>query len=174
MELKQQSESVRIPKGLTTAQAAEAAARGERNEAAVSASKSVKEIICGNVLTYYNLIFAILAGLVILAGSFRDLTFLVVVLANMGIGIVQELRSKQMLDRLRLMSEPKATAIRDGQKKQLPVDELVRGDVIELRPGQQIPADAVVETGTVNVNEALPGTSCCPAALSCPARAVRG
>ncbi len=155
MELKQQSESVRIPKGLTTAQAAEAAARGERNEAAVSASKSVKEIICGNVLTYYNLIFAILAGLVILAGSFRDLTFLVVVLANMGIGIVQELRSKQMLDRLRLMSEPKATAIRDGQKKQLPVDELVRGDVIELRPGQQIPADAVVETGTVNVNEAL-------------------
>ena len=155
MESIQPESEKNIPSGLTSEQAAEKAARGERNEAVASASKSVREIVRENVLTYYNLIFAILAALVILAGSFRDLTFLVVVFANTGIGIVQEIRSKQKLDRLRLMSEPKATVFRDGKKQSIAVDALVLGDLIELRPGQQIPADAVVEQGNVNVNEAL-------------------
>jgi cation-transporting ATPase E len=129
--------------------------QGEVNTPVDPPSKSEKEIICSNVFTYFNLIFFIIAVLLILVGSFRDLTFLPVIIANTLIGIVQELRSKKVLDNLSLLNAPKNTVIRDGQKRVVPAEELVLDDIVVFSAGNQIPADAIVEDGTVLVNEAL-------------------
>lgn len=141
--------------GLTKEQVEERIARGAVNQAVESASKSKKEIICSNIFTYFNLIFFIIAVLLILVGSFRDLTFLPVIVANTAIGIFQELRSKKVLDELTILNAPKNTVLRDGQEETVPAEELVLDDILILKAGSQIPADAVVVSGEVLVNEAL-------------------
>ena len=141
--------------GLTAAQVQERVDRGDVNTAVDSPSKSTKEIICSNIFTYFNLIFVIIAILLISVGSFRDLTFLPVVIANTLIGIVQELRSKKVLDDLSILNAPRNTVIRDGKECTVPSEEIVLDDIIAFGAGNQIPADAVVETGSVLVNESL-------------------
>lgn len=141
--------------GLTAAQVQERVDRGDVNTAVDSPSKSTKEIICSNIFTYFNLIFVIIAILLISVGSFRDLTFLPVVIANTLIGIVQELRSKKVLDDLSILNAPRNTVIRDGKECTVPSEEIVLDDIIVFGAGNQIPADAVVETGSVLVNESL-------------------
>ena len=96
-----------------------------------------------------------IALLLIGVGAFRDLTFLPIIIANTLIGIVQEIRSKKVLDDLSILNSPKTRAIRDGSKKEIPADELVLDDIVELSAGGQIPADAVVLNGQLNVNESL-------------------
>ena len=144
-----------ISAGLTEAQVLERVSYGAVNTPVESPSKSTKEIICSNVFTYFNLVFFIIAVLLCLVGSFRDLTFLPVVLANTFIGIIQELRAKKVLDDLSILNAPRSTVIRDGQEKTIPAEELVLDDVVVFRAGNQIPADAVVEEGEVLVNESL-------------------
>ena len=141
--------------GLTTAQAQEQMRLGNSNISVDNTAKTTKQIVLGNVLTYFNLIFLVLAVLVIIAGSFKSLTFLPVVIANTLIGIVQQLRAKKVLDELAVLNQPTASVYRDGELKTLPTTSLVKGDVIHLREGRQIPADAVVLDGEVAVNEAL-------------------
>ncbi|MDD6615487.1 MAG: cation-translocating P-type ATPase [Lachnospiraceae bacterium] len=141
--------------GLTAAQVQERVDRGDVNIAVDSPSKSTKEIICSNIFTYFNLIFVIIAILLISVGSFRDLTFLPVVIANTLIGIVQELRSKKVLDDLSILNAPRNTVIRDGKECTVPSEEIVLDDIIAFGAGNQIPADAIVETGSVLVNESL-------------------
>lgn len=104
---------------------------------------------------YFNLIFAILAILVIAAGSFRSLTFLPVVVANLFIGILQEIRAKKTLDQLTMLNAPKAEVVRNGQISEIPAEELVLDDIVIFRGGDQICADAIVLEGSVLVNEAL-------------------
>ena len=118
-------------------------------------TRTVKQIVKSNVLTYFNLVFVILAGLLIFVGSFRELTFMILVVANTFIGIFQEIRSKRTLDKLKLMKMPRAHAIRNGEEVQVHVGDLVLDDVIVLRAGNQIPADAQVIEGSIQVNEAL-------------------
>jgi len=118
-------------------------------------SNSVTKIIARNVFTYFNLIFLIIAVLLILAGSFRSLTFLPVVIANMLIGIVQQLRAKKVLDELTLISQAKYKVLRGGEELELPTDDLQQGDLLFLEGGQQIPADAEVVEGKIAANEAL-------------------
>ncbi len=141
--------------GLTSGQVTERLNRGEFNESVDSSTRTYGEIIKSNVFTYFNLIFAVLAALLCIVGSFRDLTFLGVIFFNTIIGIVQEFRSKAALDKLKILSEPKATAIRDGNTISLPVEDLVIDDLVEFSAGNQIPADAVVVSGTAQLNEAL-------------------
>ncbi len=141
--------------GLTKEQVADRIARGAVNHAVESASKSKKEIICSNIFTYFNLIFFIIAVLLIMVGSFRDLTFLPVIIANTAIGIFQELRSKKVLDELTILNAPKNTVLRDGREEIVPAEELVLDDILILKAGSQIPADATVVSGEVLVNEAL-------------------
>ncbi len=141
--------------GLSEAQAAERRAQGLTNKSVSSATKTTGDIIKENVFTYFNGIFLMLAVLLIMAGSFRDLTFLIVITSNACIGIFQELRSKKVLDKLNLMSRAKVTVLRDGAKTELDCEELVLDDLVILSAGAQIPADAVVERGRVFVNEAL-------------------
>ena len=141
--------------GLTKEQVEDRIARGAVNHAVESASKSKKEIICSNIFTYFNLIFFIIAVLLIVVGSFRDLTFLPVIIANTAIGIFQELRSKKVLDELTILNAPKNTVLRDGREETVPAEELVLDDILLLKAGSQIPADATVVSGEALVNEAL-------------------
>lgn len=147
-----QAETIR---GLTAQQVAERMEKGLWNKKAESATKTTKEIIKSNVFTYFNLIFLVIALLLIGVGAFRDLTFLPIIIANTLIGIVQEIRSKKVLDDLSILNSSKTRAIRDGSKKEIPADELVLDDIVELSAGGQIPADAVVLNGQLNVNESL-------------------
>jgi len=141
--------------GLTTAQVNERMEAGQINTPVESATKSMKEIIIGNTFTYFNLIFFIIAVLLIMVGSFRDLTFLPVIIANTLIGIIQEIRSKQVLDNLSILNAPKTQVIRDGKRSMVEAAMLVRDDLVVFEAGNQIPADAVVVKGEVNVNESL-------------------
>ena len=141
--------------GLSSAQAKERLAAGLSNVSSVSGGRSVAEIIKDNLFTFFNLIFAVLAVLLIIAGSYKSLTFLPVVIANIVIGTVQELRAKKTLDELSLLNEPKARAVRDGKVVDLPAEQLVLDDIAVFGQGSQICADAVVKSGEVSVNESL-------------------
>lgn len=128
---------------------------GWTNRAVESASKTTKEIIHENVFTYFNLIFAVLAVLLCIAGSFRDLTFLPVIIANTLIGIIQEVRAKQVLDNLSMLNAPRSAVVRDGKKKIVDSEELVLDDIVIFKAGSQVCADAEVCVGEVQVNESL-------------------
>lgn len=141
--------------GLSREEVERQKSQGKVNIQPNTTAKTSKDIIKENVFTYFNLIFLILAILCILAGSFNSLSFLPVIVANTLIGIVQELHAKKVLDDLSLLNEPTAIAVREGKKEEIPTNELVLGDIIFLKSGNQIPADAVVVKGEVSVNEAL-------------------
>lgn len=141
--------------GLNTAQVEERRRNGQVNAAVSSSTRTYSEIVKSNVFTYFNLIFVVLATLLILVGAFRDLTFLGVIFFNTLIGIIQEIRSKRALDKLKIISDPKAAVIRNGTEQIIPVEELVLDDVVVFSAGSQIPADAIVISGSAQVNESL-------------------
>lgn len=141
--------------GLSAEQVQERISQDAVNHAVEAPSKTAKEIVCSNVFTYFNLIFFIIAVMLIFVGSFRDLTFLPIIIANTLIGIIQELRSKKTLDSLSLLNAPKSTVVRGGQENVIPAEELVLDDIVVFTAGNQIPADAVVEDGEILVNESL-------------------
>ncbi len=142
-------------KGLTSQQVQEHRLHGWTNRSVDPPSKTTKEIVHENIFTYFNLIFAVLAVLLILVGSFRDLTFLPVIIANTLIGIIQEVRAKQVLDKLTLLNAPHAMVVRDGKKAMIDAEELVLDDIVIFKAGNQVCADAVVSAGEVQVNESL-------------------
>lgn len=141
--------------GLNSDQVNEYFENGWSNEPVEPPSKTVPEIIKSNLFTYFNLVFAILAALLILAGSFRNLTFLPVILANLFIGIIQEIRAKNTLDKLSVLNAPKALVVREGRQFSIPAEELVLDDIVIFKAGNQICADAIVVDGEVSVNESL-------------------
>lgn len=141
--------------GLTSAEVNERINKGLVNQADTSTEKSTKEIVLSNTLTYFNLIFLVITVLLCLVGSFRNLTFLPIVIGNMLIGIFQEIRAKKTLDKMNILNAPHAVVVRDGYEQQILSEELVQDDVIILSAGDQICADAVVIDGTVQVNESL-------------------
>ena len=141
--------------GLSAEQVHERIESGLSNTVTGSTSKTNRKIICSNIFTYFNLIFFILAAVLIYEKSYNNLTFLGVVVTNTIIGIVQELRSKKELEKLQLVTEPEATVIRDAKQKRIPCDELVQDDIVLFSAGNQICADAILCEGTLRVNEAL-------------------
>ena len=141
--------------GLNSDQVNEYFENGWSNEPVEPPSKTVPEIIKSNLFTYFNLVFAVLAALLILAGSFRNLTFLPVILANLFIGIIQEIRAKNTLDKLSVLNAPKALVVREGRQFSIPAEELVLDDIVIFKAGNQICADAIVIDGEVSVNESL-------------------
>lgn len=141
--------------GLSSAQVHEYIQNGWTNKTVKPPTKTVREIIRGNLFTYFNMVFAVLAVLLIIAGSFRSLTFLPIVLANLLIGIIQELRAKKVLDKLSVLSEPKVLVVRDGKRSEIRVEELVIDDIAIFQAGNQICADAILLNGEVSVNESL-------------------
>ena len=141
--------------GLTQAQVKERMEKGWSNAPVDSPSKTTKETIISNVFTYFNLIFLVIAVLLLLVGAFRDLTFLPVIICNTLIGIIQEIRSKKVLDKLSVLNAPKATVVREGKLQTIPAEKAVLDDVVKFQAGNQICADATVIDGEVQVNESL-------------------
>lgn len=141
--------------GLTAQQVQEHRMHGWTNQPVDPPSKTTKEIIQENVFTYFNLIFLVLAVLLCLVGSFRDLTFLPVIVLNTLIGIIQETRAKKVLDNLTMLNAPHAMVIRDGKKSQINAEDLVVDDIVIFEAGNQVCADAEVCAGEVQVNESL-------------------
>ena len=141
--------------GLTAVQAKERLNNGYGNESPASPEKTLGQIFKDNIFTYFNLVFFVLALLIIFVQSYRNLTFMGVIFSNTAIGIIQELRAKRALSKLRLVSDPHATVIRDGADVTVPAEQAVLDDIAVFTAGNQIYADAVVLTGECRVNEAL-------------------
>ena len=163
MKKKNEPEKVKTPmritadpdKGLTSEEVSLRVSEGCTNAVKESNTRSVKEIILSNIFTYFNLVFSLLAVCIILVGSFRDLTFMPIVIINTVIGIVQELRSKKALDKLSLLAVPTSTVIRDGAEQSISSTDIVLDDIVLLSAGDQISADATLLDGTVHVNESM-------------------
>ncbi|MBO4687482.1 MAG: HAD-IC family P-type ATPase [Clostridiales bacterium] len=127
----------------------------KNNKKANKSQDTVLSIVCKNVFTYFNLVFAIIAVLLIIARSYRSLTFLPIIIANTGIGIFQQLRSKKVLDQLSVLAQASYEVERNGETMTVPMDDLQVDDIIHLDGGQQIPADGTLCEGLLNVNESL-------------------
>ena len=143
------------PAGLTTDEAQARAARGEDNRLPPAADGGVAAIVRRNVFTLFNLLNVVLAALLIAVGSYRNLLFMGVVVSNAVIGLVQEMRAKRTHDRLLLLSQNRVRTLRDGAETLILPDRLVLGDVVRLRRGDQVPADAQVTQGVAEVDESL-------------------
>ena len=141
--------------GLTTEEVIKRTQEGKTNYIKNSSDKTVLEIIASNVFTYFNFIFLVLGILIFFTGSYKNLVFLGIIVINTIIGIYQQLKSKKVLDKLALLDESNYITIRDGKEIEVHSKDLVLNDVIKLKSGMQIPADAIVIDGLLNVNESL-------------------
>ncbi|MCS8612427.1 cation-translocating P-type ATPase [Lactobacillus helveticus] len=148
-------EKTNLETGLTTAEVEQKIAAGEVNKAVDDQFKTNKQIIRENVFTYFNLIFLVLSILLVVVGAYKDLTFLPVIILNTVIGIVQEIRAKKILSKLNVMNATDIGALWNGKEEQVPIEKLVKGDIVLLKTGDQIPADGQVIKGNIRVNESL-------------------
>ncbi|MDX3854664.1 HAD-IC family P-type ATPase [Streptomyces sp. AK02-01A] len=142
--------------GLTAAEVAEHVARGEVNDVPVRSSRSLTEIIRANVFTRFNAIIGVLWVIMFFVAPIQDTLFGFVIIANTGIGIVQELRAKRTLDGLAVIGEAKPTVRRDGVAAEISTSGIVLGDLVELGPGDKVVVDGeVVEADSLEVDESL-------------------
>ncbi len=144
-----------VKKGLSTKQVEKLTLEGKVNVSVGKQSKTIGQIVAGNVFTYFNLIFAVFAVLLALVRSYNNMTFLPVIVSNMLIGIIQEIRAKKVLDKLTVVNAPKTSVIRDGQLHNIDSETLVKGDLCVFSAGNQLSADAILVDGFVRVNESL-------------------
>ena len=142
-------------KGLTHEEVEEKIKQEKSNKVKIKTNESIFKILRKNIFTYFNFIFLILTILLITSHSYRNLTFLGIIITNILIGIIQQIRSKITLDKLSLLDKNKYIVIRDGKEEEIDSDNLVEGDFIILEAGKQIPADAEVVSGKIYVNESL-------------------
>ena len=141
--------------GLTQAEVEARIADGQVNAIQDSSNRSVKDIVMGNTLTFFNFINIVLLALVLSVRSYKNMLFIFIIIANTLMGIFQEIKAKITLDKLKILTVSHVDVIRDGVKKSITVSELVKDDVILLKSGGQIPADGVILDGEVDVNESL-------------------
>lgn len=141
--------------GLTVAEVNARIEAGKINIADDSSDRTTGKIIRDNLLTYFNLIFLVITVLLCIAGAFRDLTFLPIIIGNILIGIVQELRAKKTLDKMKILNAGHAVVIREGKRQRVTAEELVIDDLVWLSSGDAICADSVVVSGEITVNESM-------------------
>ena len=141
--------------GLTVAEVNARIEAGKINIADDSSDRTTGKIIRDNLLTYFNLIFLVITVLLCIAGAFRDLTFLPIIIGNILIGIVQELRAKKTLDKMKILNAGHAVVIREGKRQKVTAEELVIDDLVWLSSGDAICADSVVVSGEITVNESM-------------------
>ncbi|MEU1121538.1 MULTISPECIES: cation-translocating P-type ATPase [unclassified Streptomyces] len=142
--------------GLTAAEVAERVARGEVNDVPARSSRSLGEIVRANVFTRFNAIIGVLWVIMLFVAPIQDSLFGFVIVANTGIGIIQEWRAKKTLDSLAVLGEAKPTVRRDGTATEISTSEIVLGDLVELGPGDKIPVDGeTVEADSLEVDESL-------------------
>jgi cation-transporting ATPase E len=142
--------------GLTSAMVAERAAQGEVNDAARRTSRSVAEIVRANVLTRFNAIIGALCAVILITGHPQDALFGLIIVANSGVGVVQEVRAKRTLDRLSVLGQEPARVVRDGHETQVPPQQIVLGDRILIGPGDRVMVDGKIADGSgVEIDESL-------------------
>jgi cation-transporting P-type ATPase E len=142
--------------GLTSAEVAEQVRAGHTNAEGAPTSRSVAEILRSNILTFFNALLAVMLVAILVFGQVRDALFGVVLFLNMAIGIIQEMRAKRTLDRLSLLAAPKVRVVRDGAVSEIAVADVVLGDVLELRSGDQIVADGeMLGASGLEIDESL-------------------
>ncbi|MFE6666714.1 HAD-IC family P-type ATPase [Streptomyces sp. NPDC057697] len=144
------------PRGLTAAEVAERIARGEVNDVPVRSSRSLREIVRANVFTRFNLIIGVLWLIMLFVAPIQDGLFGFVIIANTGIGIIQEWRAKKTLDSLAVIGEARPTVRRDGVTAEISTSEIVLGDLVELGPGDKAVVDGTVaEADGLEIDESL-------------------
>ncbi len=141
--------------GLTSAQVKERFGRGMNNVQPNVVSKSYLGIFASNVLTLFNFINFVLAALIFVFGELKNMLFIVVVTINIVVGVVQEIRSKKVLEKMSLIAAPHVDLVRDGKVVQSEISDIVIDDIMILRQGMQIPSDSIVVEGQCEVNESL-------------------
>ena len=143
-------------KGLTAGEVSARQRQGMTNKVTAKSGLTEPQIILRHCLTYFNFIFILLAAILILSGSgIQNMTFMVVVVVNTAIGIIQQIRAKRAVDKLTLVSAQQVKTLRDGTWQSIRSDLLVQDDVVEFAAGDQICADGVLVSGKMQVNEAL-------------------
>lgn len=141
--------------GLTAEQVAERVSEGKVNKTKIKAGKSYLGIVLDNLLTYFNLVYAIVSAVLIAFGSFTNLTYLAVVIPNLLIAIIQEVRAKRTVEKLSMTTDPRATVVRDGVECEIGADEIVLGDLMRVSLGRQVLSDATVVSGVCEANESM-------------------
>lgn len=128
---------------------------GYVNELPRKQGKSVLQIFLGNIFTFFNMLYLVIAVILMVYAQWTQITFLIVAVVNTGIAIFQEIKSKKSLDKLRIVAAPAVKVVRDGKETEISVEEIVLDDVMKLETGVQICADAVVLEGQTEVNESM-------------------
>lgn len=141
--------------GLTSAEAAAEVAKGNANVSKEKVGKSYARICFENLFTFFNLVWTVVAIVLISVGSFNNLTFLFIIIPNVLIAIIQEIRAKRTVEKLSVTTEPKALVMRDGEFVEIDVRDIVLGDVMKIELGKQVLSDAVVLSGLAEANESM-------------------
>ncbi len=141
--------------GLSIAQVEERKQQKLTNKTTRIVGKTYLQIVVDNVFNFFNILLYIMAGLLIFARKYDSLFFLVILVANMGIGLFEDIHARRLMDKLQLVTQPKVMVVRDGKQSEIPTEEIVLDDVIGLTTGLQIPADGEIIEGTIMVNESL-------------------
>ncbi len=141
--------------GLTQEQIDKRISSGLNNYKSMGSTKTISQIVIGNIITPFNILIFIIAGFLISVQSIKDLTFLVIVLLNLVIGIIQEISAKKTIDKLTLISAPTCDVLRDSKFQEVTINEVVLDDLISLKTGKQICSDSIVVEGQIEVNESL-------------------
>ncbi len=143
-----------IPLGLRIDEVNDLYAMGKYNLKHESNVKTNWQIISGNLFTFFNLILAFLAALLLSIGSYKNLWFVVIAVLNTSIAIIQEFRARSIINKLSLISEDHVMVVRQGLFIKIPLEKIVLGDLVSYSPGKQIATDGIIEYGEMNVNEA--------------------
>ena len=142
-------------KGLTTAEVNERIEKKLVNKTNLTVGKSYLRIFVDNLLSFFNVLLYIIAGLMIYGGYYQGLLFLGILIPNIIIGLYEDIKARHLMSKLHVLNAPKATVIRDGEEKVIPSEELVLDDVVILGANAQISTDSIVLDGTIGVNESL-------------------
>ncbi len=141
--------------GLTNAQVEERIKNGQINNTLTKASKTYTQIFVGNICTWFNFICFLMATLLICVGSYANASFILIFMANLLIGLVQEIRAKRMVDKISLMNQTQVLALRESKQVEVDIDKVVKDDIIFFESGNQICADCVIIEGNIEANESL-------------------
>lgn len=148
-------EDIDVSQGLSEEEAQNRILHHYNNENNVKTTKTLWQIISGNLFTFFNMLYAIITVLLCLARSWSNLTYLVIIIPNILLGIIQEIKAKKIIEKLNLVTAPHATVVRDGKQVEIDTKEVVLDDVIKFSTGNQIIADSIVKKGFVEVNESM-------------------
>lgn len=141
--------------GLTNEQVNQRIEEGQVNVNENPNTRTYKQIIRENTLTFFNFLNIVLLVLVLLVGSYKNSMFVFIIIINTVIGILQEIRAKKTIDKLAILAQSKVSVLREGEVSSISTEELVLDDCILLKTGDQVPADARVLDGNLEVNESL-------------------